>query len=557
MFAIIGDADKISSERYFVTITCFTASIFLVFASVLHLIMDLNVISVYLVFISTLVITGLYFVVRFTTLIFIPKLVLTGFGLIMLDFTWYSKYLSNGPVLFFILIFGALILWVWEGKWLAFWLVFYFINLAVLFIIDYNAPDSLFRYPDQKTRSIDIYSSLLLYSSLMILLLYLVKREFIRQKENAIKSDKLKSAFLANMSHEIRTPLNAIIGFSELLGDGTKPDKKQQYINIIRNSSNNLLRLINDIIDLSKIEAGDMELKYCNFSILELFTELKDYYDIEIINKNKPGIVINFSLPHGDINIYSDPLRLKQVLSNLINNAVKFTSRGLIKYSCEQKVKDLIFSVSDTGTGIPEEDQQRIFERFTKFDYKGLNTDGSGIGLSIVERIVSLLGGQIWLKSIYGEGSVFFFSIPNKAGYFANQNGKSQKINNPSTKKPSNKILVVEDDEISFLLISEILKPFKIKVHLVADGADAIKFLKKEPEIRLILMDMKLPHMDGFEATQAIKKLNPQIPIIALTGYAMAGDKEKALSAGCDDYLIKPLDSKKLKTLIGNYLAMW
>lgn len=381
-----------------------------------HMIINLKIAPVIIAGSSSIVILGLYFLVRFGTCLYIPKLILSALGLVMLDLTWYSKFLSNGPVLFFILILGALILWVWEGKSLAILMALYFLNIAVLFVIDYNAPEVLFRYPDNKIRSLDIFLSFLFYSLLMIFLLWVIKKDFIRQKERAIRSDKLKSAFLSNMSHEIRTPMNAILGFSELLEKENDYVKKHQYINIIRNSGNNLLKLINDIIDLSKIEAGDMHLSYSSFNIRDMFTEIKDIYSLELLRLEKSDIHFDYFLPDGDFIIQSEPIRLKQVLFNLLNNAVKFTSRGSITFSCEKKRGELLFSVSDTGTGIPEEDQKKIFERFLKFNYEGLNNEGSGIGLSIVERIVGMLNGRIWLKSESGKGTTFYFSIPYVSG---------------------------------------------------------------------------------------------------------------------------------------------
>ena len=275
---IVGDIDKISSERHFVTLSTILAAIFLLGLCIVHILMGLKIAPVILAGSSSLIMLGLYYFVRFHNCLYIPKVILSGLGLIMLDLTWYSKFLSNGPVLFFILIFAALVIWVWEGKCLAILLAFYFLNLAVLGIIDSHAPEYLFKYPIPNKRSLDIYLSFFLYSSLLIILLFFIKKEFIRQKENAVKSDKLKSAFLANMSHEIRTPMNAIVGFSELLGNGSDSDNKQQFIRIIQNSSYNLLRLINDIIDLSKIEAGDLEIKYSDINIRELFKELKETY---------------------------------------------------------------------------------------------------------------------------------------------------------------------------------------------------------------------------------------------------------------------------------------
>lgn len=553
--SVTGDIDQISSERLFVTITSFIAALFLLMLCIVHLLMGLKIAPVILAGSSSLVMLGLYLFVRFGKCLWIPKAIMTGLGLIMLDFTWYSKYLSNGPVLFFILIFASLVIWVWEGKWLVILLIFYFLNLAVLGIIDSNAPEYLFKYPDPDKRSLDIYLSFFLYSSLLIILLYIVKKEFVRQKEKAMKSDRLKSAFLANMSHEIRTPMNAIVGFSHLLGNGTDPENKQQYINIIQNSSDNLLRLINDIIDLSKIEAEDLEIKHSDLSIRELFIELNDLYTVELIKRDKTDIEFSYNLPVEDIVIQTDPLRLRQVLSNLLNNAVKFTNHGTITLNCEKTGKEIVFSVSDTGTGIMKEDQKKIFDHFTKFNYQGINTEGSGIGLSIAEKLVSLMKGRIWFESVFGKGSSFFFSIPyiatsNQSALVKNSQQKNLIPNNEITKP----ILVVEDDNTSFMLIKEFLKPLNIDIHHVTCGTDAVTFIRQNPDTRLILMDIKLPLMDGYEATRSIKQINPKITIIAQTAYGMLGDREKAINAGCDDYLTKPLELRQLQELVKKYL---
>jgi signal transduction histidine kinase len=516
--------------------------------------MGLKVAPVILAGSSSIVMLGLYYFVRFRKCLYIPKVILTGLGLIMLDLTWYSKFLSNGPVLFFILIFAALVIWVWQGKCLAVLLVFYFLNLALLGIIDSHAPAYLFNYPDPNKRSLDIFLSFFLYSSLLIILLLFIKREFIRQRENAIKSDKLKSAFLANMSHEIRTPMNAIVGFSELLGDEYYSDHKQQYISIIQNSSYNLIRLINDIIDLSKIEAGDLEIKYSDIKIRDLFVELEDSYSLDLIKREKLLVSISYIID-GDLIFQSDPLRLKQVLSNLINNAIKFTSQGSITFGCEKIGREFIFSVSDTGTGIPVEDQKKVFDRFTKFNYHGMNNEGSGIGLSIADKLVNLLGGKIWFSSTFGKGTDFFFSLPYIApSNFSTSNKQPQKISSSSTVESIKPILVVEDDKVSFMLIKEFLRPLNIEIHHVTDGRDAVNFVKMNPEVCLILMDIKLPIMDGYEATKAIRQINPKIPIIAQTAYAMLGDRENAIAAGCVDYIDKPLESKRLLELVSAYL---
>jgi len=386
----------------------------------------------------------------------------------------------------------------------------------------------------------------------------LQKEELKKAKEKAEESDRLKSAFLANMSHEIRTPMNAIVGFSELIEFETDQIKKHQYVKIIQSSSMNLLNLIIGIVDLSKIETGAMQLNYSDFHVSEVFSELKEIYAVELIKREKPEVKLNCNISGGDIIICSDPHLLKQALSNLLANAVKFTSEGAINFECIKIKNELIFSVSDTGTGIPDEDQKKIFDRFIKFDYHGLNNEGTGIGLSLVEKIINLLNGKIWLKSRYGEGSSFFISIPYippTAGSIPVSLKKTHKKLTVDVSGVRRTILVVEDDKESYLLIQEILRPLNIEIHHVSDGKEAVEYMKNNPDTAMVLMDMKLPFMNGDDATMAIRKFNQNTFIIAQTAYAMVGDKEKAINAGCNDYVTKPLESKKLRELITHHLT--
>ena len=239
------------------------------------------------------------------------------------------------------------------------------------------------------------------------------KKELHEAKELAEKSDKLKSAFLANMSHEIRTPMNSILGFSELLEDELDETNRTQYLKIIQKNGESLLKLLNDLIDLSKIEAGILSVSYSNFDVKKMFVELTDIYSRELEKRERHQVQISYEVPDDGLALYSDPHRIKQVLANLITNSIKFTVQGNIILACREINGELIFSVTDTGTGIPEDDQKRIFDRFTKFNYKSMNSEGSGIGLSIVQKIITILKGRIWLNSVYGEGSAFFFSVPH------------------------------------------------------------------------------------------------------------------------------------------------
>jgi signal transduction histidine kinase len=408
-----GDKEKMDSERYFIMITCLTATLFLIILSIVHLINGFRIQPFIMSSSSSVIMMALYFILRYTDFLFWPKLILTTIGIAFLDITWYIKYLSNGPVLFFIFAFGALVLWVWHGRALVVLLSIYFLNIVFLFFIDYTASSSLFDYPSPDKRMWDIYLSFFLYSALLIFLLYIIKRDFIAQKEKAIRSDQLKTAFLSNMSHEIRTPMNAIVGFSSLIEDEKDQSTRAQYVDIIQNSSDNLLKLINDIIELSKIETADFQLIYQTFTIEQLISELKPIVLNEQRKHNRTGIQIIYDNKIGNKTIISDPRRIKQLLINLIVNALKFTEKGTVTIETSLKKGGLLeFSVIDTGIGIKPEDLPKIFDRFVKFDHNGSNKEGSGIGLTLVQHIVELLKGEISVVSEENNGSTFRISIP-------------------------------------------------------------------------------------------------------------------------------------------------
>lgn len=548
---ILGDKNTVDSERYFLTLIHVTIILFLIPLFIMHVSFHNSLRPIIVTIVSIITIITLYFLVRFKGHLFIPKLVLSVFGLIALDLIWFDEYQSIGPMLYFIFAFGALIVWVWKGRMLQLLIAFYFINILSLFLIESHGKLHWENFVNYQSRSVDIYLNFTIYSLLLIFLFQKIKEEFHQEKERAIKSDLMKSAFLANMSHEIRTPMNAIVGFSELLNDEEDATKRAQYIQIIQSSSGNLLKLINEIVDLSKIEAGEMDLTRSNFSIKSIFEEMLNVYQVEIKQRNSHEIDLTFELPDGDFIIFSDPYRLKQVLSNLLSNAVKHTSSGNIVFSCKKSGKQLIFAVADSGTGIPEEDQNKIFERFIKFNYLNKNSEGTGIGLSIVEKLVHLLNGAIWLKSTWGKGSTFFFTLPFDKATSTHIPPIEEKTIITTTKINDYKsILIVEDDEINALLLKEIIKHHFTNFEQVSNGEQALAFLRINPAIDVVLLDMNMPIMNGYDAAKAIKKEFPTIKIIAQTANAVLGDREKALEAGCDEYIAKPIDPTLLLALI-------
>lgn len=553
---VLGNKEKVDSEQYFLTLITVTAVFLLIVLFNMHLYFRYSDGPIFISGVSMLVLLFLYYLVRIKGKVFITKLILTIYGLIALDMTWFVKFMSIGPILYFIFAFGALIVWVWHGRMLFFLLSVYIANILVLYILENLNLDQLAAYPNFETRSRDIYISFTLYSFLLIFLFQKIKEDFNREKERAIKSDLMKSAFLANMSHEIRTPMNAIVGFSELLNEEDDPDKRTQYIQIIQSSSGNLLKLINEIVDLSKIEAGEMALSLSSFSVKRIFEEMDRIFSIELAHRNKAHVKLLFEIDESDYFIFSDPNRLKQILANLLNNAVKHTNEGTITCSCLRQNNTLIFSVADTGTGIPTEDQEKIFDRFTKFNYLNNNAEGTGIGLSIVEKLVGLLAGKIWLESTWGKGSSFHFTIPyNKSKDKVIPKQVKQLRTKLTVETNNSTILIVEDDEINALLIKEILKTTFPNFHHVSNGKEAIDWLDNGNECALVLIDMNMPIMNGYEASQHIKKQFPTIKIIAQTANAVLGDRQKSLDAGCDEYLSKPIDQEKLIQTMRDFLV--
>jgi len=384
-------------------------------------------------------------------------------------------------------------------------------------------------------------------------------RELIRAKEKAEESDRLKSAFLANMSHEIRTPMNGILGFTQLLRHpGIAEKKRNEYLDVIESRSQELLQIINDIIDISVIEANQLTLNREEMGLNDLFGELQVFFQQNLANHTGKHINLTHHTGLDDNNslIIADHQRLRQIFSNLLNNAIKFTTSGYIKFGYELKNrKELLFYVEDTGIGIPEQAQPRIFERFRQADESITRSyGGTGLGLAITRQLVEKQGGKIWLRSREGEGTCFYFTLPYEPAFARPVDEPEQKASTDYNWE-AHTLLVIEDDPASRHLIKEILEPTRARVITAGDGKEAIDALENGHPISLILMDLQLPDQNGLELTQRIKKNHPDLPVIAQTAYAMRQDRQKAIAAGCDDYLSKPLKAEQLLKKINNLLV--
>ena len=382
----------------------------------------------------------------------------------------------------------------------------------------------------------------------------LFRSALIRAKEKALESDNLKSAFLANISHEIRTPMNGILGFVDLLKDESLSlETRNTYVNIITKSSKQLLQIIDDIIDISKIEANQVKIDINECLINNTIKDLLLFYqnDKALIEKSNLQLKYQITLDDEHAKIFTDESRLRQILMNLLDNAAKFTIEGeiVIGYKLIEN-KIIEFFVKDTGIGINLDQQHLVFERFRQADSSATRTyGGTGLGLSISEGLVKLLGGLIWFESEPGQGATFYFSIPyhpvNKRIVLSDVD-----INLEDPKWDDKIILVVEDDEINFEYLKTVLEPSNAIILYASSGEDALRVFSSNNDIDLILMDIRLPGISGYEAMRMIKNQKSDIPIIAQTAFAMAEDYSKCLEQGFDDYIAKPINRRHLIKII-------
>ena len=365
----------------------------------------------------------------------------------------------------------------------------------------------------------------------------------LRQAENdARESDRLKTAFLQNISHEIRTPMNGIMGFTQLLNsENLTSEQRNEYTGIINNSAKRLLTVVSDILEISQIESGKTHIYESSFDLNDLLSEVFETTRVQV--DSKIGFCYSFELSTPDSIINTDYEKLKKVLHNLLDNAIKFTEKGKIEFGYVLKNNNIEFFVRDTGIGIDRENHKLIFDRFRKTDFNNNKMyDGVGLGLTISKELLKAMGGKIWLDSTVGNGSTFYFTIPYKKSESNPVNITDLEKNN---KKPQ-KILVVEDDESSFEFIKTILNKENFTLIHAWNGNDGISLYEKNKDIDLIILDIKLPGMNGYEVLKAIRENDSHIPIIAQTAFVIGEERKKAIDSGFDDFLAKPYKKNDL-----------
>ncbi|MCD4682996.1 MAG: PAS domain S-box protein, partial [Bacteroidales bacterium] len=387
-----------------------------------------------------------------------------------------------------------------------------------------------------------------------------VEKELIKAKERAEESDRLKTAFLHNISHEIRSPMNSILGFTNLLSEpGLSGEEQHEYINVIKKSGHLMLNTINDLMDISLIESGQVKVVVSEVNVNEQIEYLYTFFKPDA---EKKGIHLSFinRLHNHEANIKTDHEKVYAILINLIKNAIKFTNEGSIEFGynkkADSKPTELEFFVKDTGIGIPKNWQQAIFDRFVQAELSpSKKYEGSGLGLSISKAYIEMLGGKIWVESIEGEGSVFYFTIPYSTGKSeTTTNNEAESASKSEHEVKKLKILIAEDEEYADLYLTKLLKDYYRKVLHAKTGIEAVDICRNNPDIDLILMDIKMPEMSGYEATRKIREFNKDVVIIAQTAYALTGDRDKAINSGCDDYISKPIEKDELKEIIERYL---
>jgi len=464
------------------------------------------------------------------------------------NLVWYYNFGSKSLWPFIFILLYSYLIFMMSGRQLLLITIILILDVSALFLYEFNFPKALGDYPTEASRIVDNYTATLLFGISVFILMTLVKRIFLSEYKKAKEADLLKSSFLSNLSHEIRTPLNSIIGFSTILSDPDSEyskEEKKQFGAIITESNNSLLRLIDDILDASLLESGQMKLEGKEFCVNELVDDIKKVYSKVVVEDNKKPINFTAELPPSHTHIVSDKTRINQVITNLLDNAFKFTNSGSIKIGFNYGDELLHFYVSDTGIGIEDEYAQSIFTRFFKIENNNkVLYRGSGIGLYLTKKNVELLGGNIWFESDFGKGTTFHVTIPAKSVDVEEAKIDTQGIIFKSIK--ANTLIIVEDDPGSLTLLNHMLKGTALRLLKATTGKEALDLFKDNINISIALIDIQLPDMNGFDLIKKIKEMNPNTIVIAQTAYDISENTQSYLDAGFDDFIEKPIDRNML-----------
>ncbi len=547
---------EIGFENYLVLVMCALIALTGYLGIIMNSILNLGWIAISLSAAPAGIFTAVYIYSRVRQKYSISKYLLTIVTIVMINIQWAVNYGSTSPIPYLFVVLYSFIFFLFHGKVRNFFTLAVILNVVVLIAIEIQNPNIFGQYENDTIRLVDMLWGLLMYFLISIILLTIAMRFYKNQQEKAQTADRLKSSFLANMSHEIRTPMNGILGFTSLLKDPEiTVEQQHKYIKIIEESGVRLMGIINDIVDISKIESGLMEVNIQDVNIHEITEYLYDFFNPEA---RKKGIHLSVSngLLQPELWIKTDKEKLYAILTNLLKNAILYTQEGSVKYGYRVESNIMRFFVIDTGPGIPKFLQDVVFERFMQADAaRNQVIQGTGLGLSITKAYVEMLGGRIHLESIPGKGSEFYFTIP-----FSNLPKTSGfEIEKDSISFDDNyfkdlRILIAEDDLASILLLEALFPKTKYPVLKARTGLEVVEMCKNNPDLDFILMDIRMPELNGYEATKRIRAFNKTVKIIAQTAHGLSGDKEKALEAGCNDYISKPVNINQLLLIMKNQL---
>jgi signal transduction histidine kinase/ActR/RegA family two-component response regulator len=547
--------EEVGLDNYLVLVVSLLIFVIGSLGTLINVLLNFDLKNTLATLLPTIFIIPFYLYIRFKPNFRYGKYILLIFSILIINNQWFVNFGSYGPILLLFIIAESYVLLVFRKTESIIFSVVILLNVSLLFFIEYMYPGIFGYYENERLRIIDLYTGIMIYLLLLIFLLKFAVIYYVDQKEKAQKADKLKSTFLANMSHEIRTPMNGIMGFTSLLKNNDLPKEVQiSYLDIIEKSGNRLLNIINDIIDISKIESGLVVAEINETNINEQLEDLYTFFKPEVEARGME-LFLKEKLSFNDRIIKTDKEKIFAILTNLIKNAVKYSEKGFIEFGCSRKGRFLEFYVKDTGIGIAPEKHDTIFERFVQVESEDkITKNGSGLGLSITKAYVELLGGNIWLESTPGKGSVFYFTIPHKLIDTEGTNIIIEKSKEMSESKyPKLNILIVEDDEPSAILLSTVLNQYAKKIVVVNSGLKAIEACRNDDTIDLVLMDIQLPQMNGYDATRKIREFNSNIIIIGQTAFGFSDDRIDALKAGCNNYISKPVIKDQLLAMIFSY----